>query len=231
MALTDTAVRQAKATGTAYTLGDIDGLSLAVSPHGGKSWHFRYYWMGRQKRMSLGTYPEVSLREARQARDEARALLVKNINPRVDRKQKRQAVRLVSENTFDAVFNAWIERHKQNIKTGKGSTHAAIVRIFNKDVLPSLGKQSILEIRRPDLLEILVRIEQRNAWWTARYLRGFLNQMYRFALVKVPGLEYNYASDLDVVAPPRPLTHHHPHLRLDELPDLLRALREYSGLI
>jgi hypothetical protein len=74
MALTDTAVRQAKATGTAYTLGDIDGLSLAVSPHGGKSWHFRYYWMGKQKRMSLGTYPKVSLREARQARDEARAL-------------------------------------------------------------------------------------------------------------------------------------------------------------
>jgi integrase len=229
MALTDTAVRQAKATGTAYTLGDIDGLSLAVSPHGGKSWHFRYYWMGRQKRMSLGTYPEVSLREARHTHDEARALLGKNINPRVDRKQKRQAVRWVSENTFDAVFNAWIERHKQNIKTGKGSTHAVIVRIFNKDVLPSLGKQSILEIQRPDLLEVLARIEQRNAWWTARRLRGFLNQMYRFALVKVPGLEYNYASDLDVVAPPRPLTRHHPHLRLDELPDLLRALREYSG--
>jgi integrase len=229
MALTDTAVRQAKATGTAYTLGDIDGLSLAVSPHGGKSWHFRYYWMGRQKRMSFGTYPEVSLREARQARDEARALLGKNINPRVDRKQKRQAVRLVSENTFSSVFNAWIERHKQNIKTGKGSTHAVIMRIFNKDVLPSLGKQSILEIRRPDLLDVLARIEQRNAWWTAQRLRGFLNQMYRFALVKVPGLEYNYASDLDVVAPPRPPTRHHPHLRLDELPALLQTLREYAG--
>jgi hypothetical protein len=89
MALTDTNVRQAKATGSAYTLGDLDGLSLAVSPQGGKSWHFHYYWMGRQKRMSLGTYPEISLREARQARDEARALLAKGVNPYTHRKQKR----------------------------------------------------------------------------------------------------------------------------------------------
>jgi hypothetical protein len=82
--------------------------------------------MGKQKRMSLGTYPKVSLREARQVRDEARALLAKNINLCVDRKQKRQAVHLASENTFESVFNAWIEWHKQGIKTGKNNTHASI---------------------------------------------------------------------------------------------------------
>jgi hypothetical protein len=86
MALSDLTVRQAKATGLAYTLGDIDGLSLNVSPHGGKSWHFRYYWAGRQKRISLGTYPEISLRQARQSRDEARALLSQGVNPRVHRR-------------------------------------------------------------------------------------------------------------------------------------------------
>jgi integrase len=229
MALTDTAVRQAKATGTAYTLGDFDGLSLAVSPQGGKSWHFRYYWMGRQKRMSPGTYPEVSLREARQARDEARALLAKGTNLHMHRKQKRQAVLLASENTFESVFNAWIERHRLGIQTGKGSTHARIVRIFGKDILPYLGKQSILDLRRPDLLEVLARIERRKALAIAQQVRGFLNQMYRFALVKVPGLETNYASDLDIVATPSPPRRHHPHLRLTELPELLRALREYSG--
>lgn len=74
MALSDLVVRQAKATGKAYTLPDIDGLSLAVTATGSKSWHFRYYWMKEPKRMSLGTYPEVSLREARALRDEARAL-------------------------------------------------------------------------------------------------------------------------------------------------------------
>jgi hypothetical protein len=82
MALSDMSVRQAKATGTAYTLGDIDGLSLNVSAHDGKSWHFRYYWAGKQKRISLGTYPEVSLRQARQARDEARTRLAEGTNPK-----------------------------------------------------------------------------------------------------------------------------------------------------
>ena len=68
MALSDLAVRQAKATGKAYTLPDLDGLSLAVTAAGGRTWHFRYYWAGKQKRMSLGTYPEVTLREARSLR-------------------------------------------------------------------------------------------------------------------------------------------------------------------
>lgn len=79
MALSDLVVRQAKATGKAYTLPDIDGLSLAVTATGSKSWHFRYYWMKEPKRMSLGTYPEVSLREARTLRDAARALVAKDV--------------------------------------------------------------------------------------------------------------------------------------------------------
>jgi hypothetical protein len=173
MALTDTAVRQAKATGKAYTLGDIDGLSLAISQRGGKSWHFRYYWGGVQKRMSLGTYPEVSLREARQARDEARALLAKGTNPHTHRKQKRQAVRMACEHTFEAVFHQWLEHHAQGIKTGGRSTYANIVRMFDHDVLPVLGKRSILEIRRPDLLEVIERIEKRGARSISDSVRGY----------------------------------------------------------
>ncbi|HCF1725678.1 TPA: DUF4102 domain-containing protein, partial [Pseudomonas aeruginosa] len=89
MALSDTAIRQAKASGKAYTLGDTDGLSLAVSPEGGKSWHFRYSWKGKQKRLSLGTYPEVTLRQARTRRDQARELVARGINPRKQRTQDR----------------------------------------------------------------------------------------------------------------------------------------------
>lgn len=96
MALSDLAVRQAKAAGKAYTLGDLDGLSLAVAPEGGKSWHYRYYWVGKQKRMSLGTYPEVSLREARTLRDEARALLARASTPEhtVSRRGSPSALRM-----------------------------------------------------------------------------------------------------------------------------------------
>jgi hypothetical protein len=161
MALTDTNVRQAKAAGTACTLGDIDGLSLAVSPQGGKSWRFRYYWMARQKRMSLGAIPKSPCG-----------------------KHARPATKRAPCSPGE-----------------KRSTHAWIVRIFGKDILPYPGKQSILEIRRPDLLEVLARIERRKALAIARQVRGFLNRIFRFALVKVPGLETNQASDLDVVAP------------------------------
>jgi integrase len=229
MALTDTIVRQAKATGKAYTIGDFDGLSLVVSPQGGKSWHFRYYWGGKQKRMSLGSYPEVSLREARQARDEARGLLAKGGNPHTHRKQKRQAVRTASAHTFEAVFQQWIEHRGREIKTGKRSTYSHILRTFGRDVLPFLGKRPIHELRRPDLLEVIERIERRGALSVSEHVRGHLNQIFRYALVKVPGLETNYASDLDVVAIPRTPARHHPFLRMDELPGLLRAIEEYDG--
>jgi hypothetical protein len=133
------------ATGTAYTLGDIDGLSLNVSAHGGKSWHFRYYWPGEQKRISFGTYPETSLRQALQSRDEARALLAQGANPKVYRKLE--------------------------IKTGKRSTHTRMMLIFEKDILPFLGKQPIHEIKRLDLLEVVGRVERRGALTVVQNIR------------------------------------------------------------
>ncbi|MGL1832014.1 Arm DNA-binding domain-containing protein [Rhodocyclaceae bacterium SMB388] len=78
--LTDMMARQAKATGKPYTIADFNGLSLFVSANGAKLWHFRYTWVGQRARISLGSYPELSLREARNLRDEARALLAKGIN-------------------------------------------------------------------------------------------------------------------------------------------------------
>jgi integrase len=223
-------VRQAKATGTAYTLGDSDGLSLNVSAHGGKSWHFRYYWAGRQKRISLGAYPAVSLRQARLSRDEARALLAQGANPKVHRREQRLAVRQADENTFGVVYSHWMERRKLEIKTGKRSTHAKMVRIFEKDILPFLGKQPIHEIKRPDLIEVIARIERRGALTIARFVRSWLRQVFRYAFVKV-GLEYNPGTDLDVVAVPRRPARHHSFLRMDELPALLQTLRAHGNTL
>jgi len=229
MALSDLAVRQAKATGKAYTLPDLDGLSLAVTAAGGRTWHFRYYWAGKQKRMSLGTYPEVTLREARSLRDEARALLAKGTNPRVHRKQKRTAVRLADENTFEAVYRKWLKHRGLSLKEGRQTTLSILPRIFDKDVLPALGKRSIYEIKRPDLLEVIAKIEKRRALSVAEKVRTWFNQLFRYALVIVPGLEQNPASDLDVVALPLPPVNHNPFLRMAELPKLLQRLRSYRG--
>ncbi|MBY4674797.1 tyrosine-type recombinase/integrase [Burkholderia multivorans] len=229
MPLTDMAVRQAKATGKDYTLPDFNGLSLAVSAAGGKSWHYRYYWMGRQKRMSLGPYPEVGLREARTLRDEARALVARGVNPHVHRTQTRAATRLAGENTFEAVYQRWFELRERSLKKGRQTSRSMIPRIFAKDVLPLLGRHTIYEVRRHDLLAVIERIEKRGALSVAEKVRTWLNQLFRWALVKVPGLEHNPASDLDVVAEPLPPVNHNPYLRMHELPKLLQRVRKYRG--
>lgn len=228
MALSDLTVRQAKAADKTYNLPDTDGLGLVVAPTGGKSWHLRYYWLGKQKRISLGNYPEIGLREARTLRDEARALLAKGINPHTDRKQKRHAVKLAADYTFKTVFDAWVEHRRKELKEGRQSTLSQILRIFGKDVLPTLGKMSIYDIRRPQLLGVLARIEEREAFTTAEKVRTWLSQLFRYALVIVEGLEANPASDLDVVAEPKPPVTHNPYLHLPELPEFLQKLRLYN---
>ena len=137
MALSDLTVRQAKAAKKTYSIPDTDGLGLVVAPTGGKSWHLRYYWLSKQKRISLGNYPEIGLREARTLRDEARALLAQGINPHTDRKQKRHAVKLASDYTFKAVFDAWFEHRAKELKEGRNSTLSQITRIRTRSVLPT----------------------------------------------------------------------------------------------
>lgn len=230
MTLSDTTVRQARITGNDYTLGDTDGLALNVTARGGKIWRFRYYWAGVQKRMSLGSYPQISLKEARARRDEARALVAQGINPYEHRKQQRRAVRFAAEHTFEAVFNQWVEFRRLSLKEGRQSTLSQILRIFNRDVLPILGGRSVYDINRHDLLDLLSRIEQRKALTTAEKCRTWFNQLFRYALVKIKGLEHNPASDLDVVALPKPPVSHNPFLRMDELPALMTVLRNYGGV-
>lgn len=228
MALADTTVRLVRPTGKNFTLTDADGLALFVSAKGAKNWHFRFYWNGKQVRISLGCYPEVSLKEARERRDEARALVAKGIDPRAQRREERRAAALAADNTFEAVFRRWRDFKAHSLKTGRQSTLSQLDRIFKKDVLPALGQRSIFDIARADLLDVLRRIERRKALTTAEKCRTWFNQMFRYALVDV-NLETNPAADLDIVAMPQPPVRHNPFLRMDELPAFLKQLRSYGG--
>ncbi|MNJ28681.1 putative prophage CPS-53 integrase [compost metagenome] len=223
------AIRHARVTGKDYTLADIDGLILHVTAQGAKLWHFRFYWEGKQKRMSFGSYPQVGLREARTRRDEARTLIAQGTNPSEQRKQQRLAVRLSSDQTFDAVFNQWIAFRRLSLKEGRQSTLSQILRIFAKDIQPYIGEQSIHEINRHVLMDLLSRIECRKAFTTAEKCRTWLNQLFRYALVRIAGLEHNPAADLDVVAVPKPPVEHNPFLRMEELPHFLSKLRAFRG--
>jgi integrase len=229
MPLSEFTIRHARTTGKNYSLGDFDGLSLMVTAAGGKRWLFRFYWTGQQKRMSLGSYPAVGLREARARRDEARTLLAQNINPRTHRQQQRQVDRAAERQTFKAVYNLWIDFRRFSLKEGRQSTLSQILRVFKKDVLPILGDRPIKGITRHDLLGVLGAIEQREAFTMAEKCRTWFNQLFRYALVKVDGLDQNPASDLDVVALPKPPVANNPYLVMSELPGLLTKIRKYGG--
>lgn len=229
MAVSDTAVRHARATGNAYSLSDADGLSLYVSSGGSKIWHFRYYWFGKQQRMSLGSYPQIGLKEARALRDEARALVSDGINPCDQRREQKRAAKLMADYTFASVYAQWLAFRSLELKEGRQSTLSQIRRIFKKDILPYLGDRSIYGITRHDLLDVLSRVESRDALTTAEKCRTWLNQLFRYALVRVPGLEINPAFDLDVVAIPQPPVEHNPFLEMPELSALLPSIRAYGG--
>lgn len=223
MALSDTTVRQAPAKGKDYTLNDFDGLALFVSAKGSKHWYFRFCWDGRQQRISLGRYPEIGLRDARTRRDEARSLVAQGIDPRARRQRERAVAQTAGATTFEAVFHLWRDFKALSLKTGRQSTLSQIDRIFAKDILPTLGKRSIFDVARTDLVEVLRKIERRNALTTAEKCRTWLNQLFRYAMVEV-NLETNPANALDIVAIPQAPVKHNPFLRMNELPTLLCKL-------
>lgn len=145
--LSDLQVRQAKVTGKAYSLVDFDGLYFYISATGFKAWHFRFTWGGKRERMSFGGYPALSLKDARNLRDEARAMLAKGINPHSERKRKRHAIVLAGEHTFQAIYDKWLAHRSLSLENeGRQSTPKQIGRVFAKDVFPVLRHLTIYDV-------------------------------------------------------------------------------------
>lgn len=230
MPLTDTAVRQAKPRDKDFTLSDLDGLSLFVAANGKKSWHFRFSWHGKQPRISLGTYPEITLREARELRDQARALVAKGIDPRLERKQARHAAGAEVENTFEVVANKWYDFKSPRLVAAVKGGAAQSRRYLDKDLIPMLGKIPVSQIKRADVLAAVHRVEKRGALNVAEKCRTWLNQIFRYAIAQ--GLiETNPAADIDIVAAVQPPAKHNPFLKRSELKPFLLDLRNFKGSV
>jgi hypothetical protein len=148
MPLTDQTVRQAPATGQNYTLNDTEGLTLFVGAKGVKSWHCRFSWALKRVRISLGPYPEIGLKEARERRDGVYALVAQGTDPRAHRREQRQAAVMAVENSFASVFQRWRDFKALSLERTRQSTLSQIERIFPKDVLPWLGPLSIFQVTR-----------------------------------------------------------------------------------
>ena len=228
--LSDLQVRQAKTSGKAYALADFDGLYLHISANGFKAWHFRFTWGGKRERMSFGGYPALSLKDARDLRDEARALLAKGVNPHSDRKRKRHAIVLAGEHTFKAIYDKWLAHRSLSLEDdGRQSTPKQIERVFKKDVFPVLRHLTIYDVTRAHLLDIIGRVEKRGSFSVAEKLRTWFTQLFTYASVMVPNMGDNPSKDLDVVAMPLPPVENNPFLRMPELPAMLQTLRKYRG--
>ncbi|MGB0219182.1 MAG: tyrosine-type recombinase/integrase [Sinimarinibacterium flocculans] len=226
MALKDIAVRNAKPAERPYKMADGGGLYLLVNPNGSKWWRLKYRYGGKEKLLALGVYPEVSLSDARTERDKARHLLrIEHIDPGSVRKTRKREAKSRTENSFAALAEAWFE----NKKAGWSESSATKARQYlDSDLIPALGTRPIAEIRRPELVDVLRRLEKRGAYDAARKCRGWLSNIFRYALV-AGVIESNPATDLDVIAAQVPQRKHHPHIALAELPGLLKAMDAFGG--
>jgi integrase len=217
--LTDSALKSAKPRDKSYKLTDGQGLYLEVMPGGSKLWRLKYSFAGKENRLALGAYPAVPLQKARQKRDEARALLAEGIAPSEHRQNTKRAQKIAGL-TFELLAQEWLD---YNTPRWAPATASKVTAYLKSDLLPALGKRPVKAITRPELVDLLRKIEARAAFNVAKKVRQWLNQIFRFGLAK-GAVDSNPATDLDVVAAHAPRTAHHPHVTFDELPELLEKL-------
>jgi hypothetical protein len=180
MALTDLAIRAAKPADKNYRMYESLGLYLEVASGGGKWWRLKYSFAGKEKRLSLGVYPKVGLKEARKARDDARRLLDELIDPGMQRKAKKLApCKDGDPESFESVAREWFAKFSPNW----APSHATrIIRRFERDVFPWLGTTRALQVTPVMVLAVLRRIEQRGAIETAHRARENCSQVFRYTV-------------------------------------------------
>lgn len=179
MALTDTAIRNAKPGTKAVKLFDERGLFLIVTPSGGKWWRLRYRFGGKEKTLSLGTYPDVGLKDARERRDSARKLLSNDVDPGEHRKTTKAAQSLQATNSFEAIAREWLAKEKPSW----APTHySKILLRLENDAFPWIGNMPITEVTAPVLLSMARRVEGRGAHDTAHRVLQNCGQVFRYAI-------------------------------------------------
>lgn len=221
--LTDTAIKGAKPGNGIKKLSDGNGLTLVVYPNGSKYWVYRYRYLGKEKTLSLGIYPVVSLADARRKLFDARTLLSNGQDPSEARKaSKRQAI-LSAENTFEAVAREWI--------TMKGAAWTPryaefVIGRLEKDIFPSLGPRPIKDITAPELLSAVRLIEKRGALDLAGRAMQCCGQIFMYGIA-TGRAERNPANDLKGALKTH-VKKNHAHLKAIELPAFIQKVRAYD---
>jgi integrase len=225
VALTDTAAKQAKPKENGYTIPDSLGLSLYVAPSGVKSWHFRFTWLGKQVRISIGTYPETGLKEARARRDEAREDIANGVDPRDSRREKKAGMIAAGGQTFRRVYDEWLAFRKGSISPG---TYRVISNAMALDVLPTLGDRQIDAIKRADVIALIRRVEKRGSVATAVKVRQRMSQVFSYAIA-TGVIEANPTAEMHAVTEKMGQHKPHPFLPFSEMPRIMAAIRDCAS--
>ncbi len=225
MPLSDTAIRAAKPKAAQYKLFDEGGLLMIVKPGGGKLWRLKYRVAGKEQQLSLGRYPEVALKEARERRDAARKLLAAGKDPSEERRLVAMAKAVTAANTFRSIANELIQKQE---KEGRSPKTIKKTRWLLSLLDFSLGARPVVEILAHELLAALRQVEGSGRNDTARRLRSFASAVFRYAIATARAVT-NPADALQgsLIAPK--VKHRAALLEPKAVGGLLRAIDDYQG--
>jgi integrase len=225
MALSDRSIRNLTPEKRPYKKGDSGGLFLLVTPNGGLWWRLKYRVAGKEKLLSLGTYPDVSLKDARKRRDEARNLIADKKDPSAERKTQNRAKAMRDANSFVAVALEWYEKQA---KTWNPRHADDVRRRLERNLFPDLGERPIIEIKAPELLAAARKVEGRGAHDLAHRMVGVAGQVFRYA-VATGRCERDPSGDLRGALTPHK-ARNQAAIAPEELPALLKAIDGYSAI-
>lgn len=225
MRLSTAKIQNATAQKKTVRLFDGRGLYLEIAPTGSRWWRFKYRFAGKEKRISLGVYPDVGLKKARDRRDEMRKLVADGIDPSAARKQQKLMALDDAANTFEAIAREWFEKHSAN---WEASYSVKLLARLEANVFPWLGGRPIRDIKAPELLSVMRRVESRGVLETAHRLMNYCGNIYRYA-VATGRAERDISSDLRGALPPSTPQHHASVTDPEGVAALLRAIDGYRG--
>ncbi|MBL0767770.1 integrase arm-type DNA-binding domain-containing protein [Sphingopyxis sp. DHUNG17] len=228
MALTDAAIRNAKPKAKPFKLGDSLGLFLLVQPSGGKLWRLKYRIDGREKKLGLGTYPEISLGEARRRRDDARELIAAGKDPSREKQRGIRQARAMAGNSFASIAKEYCDKRKRDGEGGWAPATATRSEYLLSQLRGSIGRMPINEIEPADVLEAVRKIERRGNLESARRTLQLASMVFRYAIATAR-LRSDPTRDLrGALTAPR-VVHYGAITEAKRVGELLRAIDGYEG--
>lgn len=218
MALKELEVRYATKRSKDYKLADGEGLYVLVRPNGSKLWRLKYRFAGKEKLLSIGAYPQVSLADARLRRAEAKVALGQGKDPGAKEAPTRGV-------TFEQAARAW---HANRLTSLEPSHAERLMARLERDAFPGLGSKQLKEITSGDVLAMVRTVEARGALDVSRRLKQHVSQIYRFAIPQ-GWADQDPAAHITDLLKPKPRVRHMPRVGVRELPELVRAIDQYDG--